>query len=233
MVFHRNLSDSKSPQVSRTLLSILADLNSAVVWMVSSRLLISKSSSPRTSLLVNVRSVPITIDITSLSCSTVFRFNSKVNVFISVFAFFQFYLVVSRGCKVPNSAHLLCLLTITRSGRLGEIRWSVWISKSEKILCVSFSWTDSGLCIYHLFVWLDFNILRNFLWITFPTQSCLVLYSFCANFLHSIIWHWSFRLYQLVMYICYFVASYLFLLWHNWSLWRCFVLLLEEIQFLS
>ena len=34
MVFHGILSDSKSPQVSRTLLSILADLNNAVVIMI-------------------------------------------------------------------------------------------------------------------------------------------------------------------------------------------------------
>ena len=37
MVFHCRLSGSKSPQVSRTLLSILAVFNSAVVWMVSTR----------------------------------------------------------------------------------------------------------------------------------------------------------------------------------------------------
>ena len=36
---------SKYPQVSRTLLSILADLKNAVVWMVSTCPLISKSSS--------------------------------------------------------------------------------------------------------------------------------------------------------------------------------------------
>ena len=46
MVFLWSLSDSKSPQVSRTLLSILADLNNAVVRMVSTRVFISKSSSP-------------------------------------------------------------------------------------------------------------------------------------------------------------------------------------------
>ena len=39
-----SLSDSKSPQVSRTLLSILTVLNNAVVWMVSYCPLISKSS---------------------------------------------------------------------------------------------------------------------------------------------------------------------------------------------
>ena len=52
-VFHRSLSDSKS-QVSRTLLSILADLNNAVVWIVSTSPVISKSSSPCTNLLVTV-----------------------------------------------------------------------------------------------------------------------------------------------------------------------------------
>ena len=33
MVFHWSLGDSKSPQVSKTLLSILAIFNNAVVWM--------------------------------------------------------------------------------------------------------------------------------------------------------------------------------------------------------
>ena len=37
MVFHWSLSYRKSPQVSRTFLSILADHNSAVVWIVSTR----------------------------------------------------------------------------------------------------------------------------------------------------------------------------------------------------
>ena len=43
MVFLWSLSDSKSSQVSRTLLSILASLNNAEVWMVSTRPLISIS----------------------------------------------------------------------------------------------------------------------------------------------------------------------------------------------
>ena len=44
MVFHLSLSDSKSPRLSRTLLSILADLNNAVIFMVSTRPPISNSS---------------------------------------------------------------------------------------------------------------------------------------------------------------------------------------------
>ena len=37
MVFHWSLSDKKSRKVPRTLLSIQADLNNAVVWMISAR----------------------------------------------------------------------------------------------------------------------------------------------------------------------------------------------------
>ena len=51
--------------------------------------------------------------------------------------------------------------------------------KSHRSLCVSFSRTAAGLCISHLFVWSDLYLL--------PTQSCPVLYSFCANWLYSII----------------------------------------------
>ena len=64
MVSHRILSDSKSSQVSRTLLSILADVTNAVVLMVSSGSLVSKSSRPFTNPFVTVSSAPITIGIT-------------------------------------------------------------------------------------------------------------------------------------------------------------------------
>ena len=50
-------------QVSRTVLSFLADLN-AIAWRVSIRPLITKSSSPCTNPLVSVPSAPITIDFT-------------------------------------------------------------------------------------------------------------------------------------------------------------------------
>ena len=59
MIIHRRLSDSKSPQVSRILLSILAVFNNGVVWMVTT----SKSSRPFNNPLVTVPEVPITIGI--------------------------------------------------------------------------------------------------------------------------------------------------------------------------
>ena len=61
MVFHWSLSDSKSPQVSRTLLSILVILSNAVVWIVSTRPPTSKSSRPFINPLVIVPNAPIII----------------------------------------------------------------------------------------------------------------------------------------------------------------------------
>ena len=75
MVFHWSLSDCKSPQVSRTLLSILAVLNNAVVWMVSTRPPTSKSSSPFSNPLVTVPNAPITIGII-VTCMFYSFFNS-------------------------------------------------------------------------------------------------------------------------------------------------------------
>ena len=68
--------------------------------------------------------------------------------------------------------------------RLGDL---FFMSKTQRSLCVSFSSTGSKLHIYHLFVWWNLNVLHIFLWITLSTQSCLVLYSFCANLMHSLI----------------------------------------------
>ena len=63
MISFWNLSNKKSPQYSRTLLGILADLNNAVVWMVSTRSALSKFSSPCTNPLVTAPRAPIRIGI--------------------------------------------------------------------------------------------------------------------------------------------------------------------------
>ena len=108
MVFNWRLSDSKSPQVSRTLLSILFFLNDAVVWMGSTRPPTSKSSSPFNNPLVIVLKEPITIGITvTFMFHSFFKFSSKVQVLIFLFLFFQFYSGVSRDSKVDNSAKSL------------------------------------------------------------------------------------------------------------------------------
>ena len=58
---HGVVSDSKSPQVSRIRLRILAVLSNAVVWIVSTRPPTSKSSRPLNNPLVIVPNAPIII----------------------------------------------------------------------------------------------------------------------------------------------------------------------------
>ena len=108
MVFHWSLSDSNSPQVSRTLLSILVVLNNAVVWVVSTRPPTSKSYSPFDNPLFTVtKSTNYNVHHCHLDVSPLFQSSSKVEVLILIFTFFQFYCVVSRDSKVDNFANSL------------------------------------------------------------------------------------------------------------------------------
>ena len=61
MAFHWSLSDSKSPQLSRTLLSILAVLSNAVIWIVSTHPPTSTSARPFNNTVVIVPKALITI----------------------------------------------------------------------------------------------------------------------------------------------------------------------------
>ena len=161
-----------------------------MMWIVSTRSLISKFSSPCTIPMVMATNATITIPITiTFMFQSFFQFPSKVLVFIYLFAFIQSYPVVSRNGKIYNSAGSLFffLLIITRFDRLAEIRWPVCLSKSQIILCVSFLGTASGLWIYYLVVCSNLDFLHNSKGITFLAQSYLVLYSHCVNLLRSLI----------------------------------------------
>ena len=137
MVSHWSFNDCKSFQVSRNFLSILSDLNNAVVWMVSYPLISMSYSS-----LLNFWGLPQVYQpyLVSLSPSCSIEFN-------------RFFFFV--------------LLTITWSGRLAATWWSVCISKSQKNLCATFSRTFSKLCIKQLFGWSNLNFLHNTEWIPF------------------------------------------------------------------
>ena len=113
MVFHWSLSDSKSPQVSRTRLSILAVLRNAVVWTVSTRPPTSKSSRPFNNPFVTVPNVPITIGtIVTFMFHSFLKFSSKVEVLILLFTFLQIYSVVCRDSKVNNFADSLSFVVV-------------------------------------------------------------------------------------------------------------------------
>ena len=130
MFFHWSLSDCKSPQVSRTLLSILAVLNNAVVWMVSTRPPTSKSSNPFNNPLAAVPNAPFII----VTCMFHSFFNSLTRSrYLSFFSHsFSFILWSAETAKSTILQvlffFLLLLLIITKSGLLPEIRWSVCMS---------------------------------------------------------------------------------------------------------
>ena len=102
---------TKSPQVSRTILSILGVFNNAAVWIVSTPQPTSKSSRPFKNPLVTVLKAPITIGIIVNfmfhSFWGFFQFSSKIEVLFFLFTFFQFYSVVSPDNKVDNLADFL------------------------------------------------------------------------------------------------------------------------------
>ena len=146
MISYWSLCDSKSPQVSRILLSILADLCYVVVWMVSICPLTSESSRPHANPLVTVPRTPFTFGIIVLFMFHSFFSSLATSCYLSFFSI-SFILIA----KSINWQDLIFFFIITCSSRLDKFRWSVCISKFERSLCVSFSMTDSGLCIYHVF----------------------------------------------------------------------------------
>ena len=163
---------------SRTLLRILTNLNNAVVWMVSTYLFISKSSSPCNNPLVTIPSILITIGITITFIFHCF-FSSLarsryLSLFLLSFSFTQW------SARMANS-------TIQQ---VPFFYWcSVCISKSQRIFCVSFCRTDSGLCIHHLLVWLNLNSMHNSSGSPFP-HNCIIIIIIWV-FLTTISW-WSF-----------------------------------------
>ena len=124
MVFRWSLSDSKFSQASRTLLSILAVLNIAVVWMVSTRPPTSRSSSPFSNPLVTVPNVPITIGII-LTCVFHVFFNSLARSrYLSFFSHSFSFILWSAGTAKLTTLQVFffrwLLLSMVVWPRLGD-----------------------------------------------------------------------------------------------------------------
>ena len=133
----------------------------------------------------------ISIGITVILRSIAFFFSSVIrSKYLSLhFLWFSISGPLWRQCSLFGwfSFFFFFLLTISSPVLLVGIRWSVCISKSQRSLCISFSKTNFVLCIYHLVLWSIYSFLHSSLWITFPTQLCLVLYFFvllcCIRFI--------------------------------------------------
>ena len=95
--FHWSLRDSKSHQISRTLLSILADLNNAVVWIISTCPLISKCFTPLTNPLEI--SIPTRIGITAnFTLNNVFSYLARSRC-LSLFSFSFIFTLWATGIR--------------------------------------------------------------------------------------------------------------------------------------
>ena len=124
MVPHWNLSDSKALQVSRTLLSIFANLDNALVWIVSICSIISKSSNLFIHLLKIVPSAPITTVITITFMFHIFLSSLARSGYLSLFSLTLNFTLWSSGTIKSTIQQVLCFfffLTITWSSLLANI----------------------------------------------------------------------------------------------------------------
>ena len=125
MVFHWSVSYSKSPQVFRVLFRILAVLNNAVVWMVSTRPPTSMSSSSFSNPLVSVPNAPITIGII-VTCMFHGFSNSLARSRNLCFFSFSFSFIMWAAGTAKSTIlqvlflFLLLLLSVVFSARLGN-----------------------------------------------------------------------------------------------------------------
>ena len=200
-------------------------------WSLLGRQL-PKNLRPFKNHLVTVPKAPITIGINVTFMYYNF-FNSLTrSSYLSLFSHSFSFILWSAGqqsrqfCKFSTFCWLL----------LGQVFWPrlgdlLFVKVPLECICI---FLDS-CCVVHIsFVrMVKLNFLHISQWIILPTQSCLVLYSFCANLLYSLIMWLMVSSLSLHSLHFNFVVSYLFSLWYDWFLWRCFVQLLGEILFLS
>ena len=178
----------------KNLLNILADLNNAVVWIVPVLPLISSSKSFFSRLFGTVQKAP-----TMNSIPVTFMFYSLLSS--QAMSIYMSFILLSLQSHSVVCWKFFFLLIKTKSRLLTLPAWSISISKSQRILCVSFSSTDSDLCIYHLLV-LDH----------LPHQVVP-----CIFFLLSLLFSLTMRLFHLyhhIAYICYFPVYCPSLFWY-------------------
>ena len=160
MVFHWSLSDSKSPQVSRTRLRILAVLSNAVVWIVSTRPLTSKSSRPFNNPLVIVPNAPITV-----GTIVTFKFHSFFNSlarsrYLSFFSLSFRFILWSAGTAKSTILQIFFLCWLLwgshQCGLSLEFEWQ-WISLGHQDSSQYFGWSKQCYILDGLDSSSDFN----------------------------------------------------------------------------
>ena len=157
-------------------------------WMISARPLISMSSSHCTKSLVTVSWAPITIGITVTYMFHSFSIpNQGPGIYLS-FRFRLMFSVVSRDSKVKYFAS---------SPFIFADYYKVWSYSRDLVILLYFKFIvefvrlillDKCWVVHIPFVrMVNFTFLHHSQWVALSTLSCLILYSFCANLLHSLV----------------------------------------------
>ena len=149
------------------------------------------------------------------SCFTAFHLSGKIQVFVYLFSFFIFLLWSSRTAKFTRRPVLFFLLINSRSGLLTRVEWSVYISKSQRILCLIFwdrfwfmpvpfvsmvkFWSPSGssfLSSYFYFC-IPFEPVC-YIRLLFPNFTLLCIINICFDLISSLwCYYWRFSFFVL------------------------------------
>ena len=159
--------------------------------MVSTRPLISKSPSPWTNPFMTEPGVPVTTDITVIIIFHSFGFFFPLlRQGQGTYLFFRFTSILLCGQPEQQSPQFGLFTFFFSWLSLGQVVWPrfdyLFITQNPKEFCLIFP-DGFQVVTYYLFVWSNLNFLHTSQWITSPTLLCLVLYSLCANLLHSFI----------------------------------------------
>ena len=109
--------------------------------------------------------------------------------------------------------HVFCFCWLS----LGLVFWPRWgdplVSQNSRAICASRS--PGWILVWAIIIssHSQLNFFTQFQVDYISTQSCLFLHSFWLISCIHLLCDWSFLVYRRITYICYFVRSYLFLLW--------------------
>ena len=184
--------------------------------MVSTRPLISKSSSPSINPLVDLPSAPVTIGITVTLIFHSFFSSLAKSRYLSLFLLSFSFTLWSSG-MAKSIIWQFCFFfvnyhSVWSSGQ--DLGIHLYLKIPEKFVCLILH--DRFWVVHIPFVHMvKFKLFAQFPVDHLPHQvmSSLILFFVLTYCFH--LCDWLFHLYHHITYICYSVKSCLFLLWHN------------------
>ena len=108
-VFHYNLSDSLSPLVFRTLLSILANLNNAVIQILPP---FSNCFNPLSKPLGTVPRTPTTLSITVIHMFHISFSSLAKSRYLLLYSFFSTFLLMSEWKRISSGYFIIIIIII-------------------------------------------------------------------------------------------------------------------------